>query len=144
MTDIVIVSGTVELPARLVGTYTARIIAQALPLYLTAIFWGRLIELDVHIEAYREPDAVQLASLGQLLYSPERDDIVIPYGATPISRAGEIRLQAPANIWAQALEDVQVLREVHDGAKVTIARYGTVRAQGGKVTVRAPSGLWRG
>ena len=142
MTDIVIVSGSVELPARLADTHTARIIARALPLYLTAIFWGRLIRLETRLDGYREPGAVPLASLGQILWSPEREQILIPDGATPISRAGEIRLEEPSNVWAQALADVQVLRGVHDGAKVTIARFGTVRAEasGGQ---GKPRGAWR-
>ena len=142
MTDIVFMSGGHELPARLADTPTARLIAKALPLYLTAIFWGRLVRLETPLDSYRENDAVRLARLGQILWSPEREEIVIPYGATPISQAGEIRLNEPSNVWAEALEDVQILREVHDGAKVTIARYGTVRSESRSATGK-PRGAWR-
>jgi uncharacterized protein len=140
MTDIVIVSGAVELTARLLDTPTAHVIARALPLNLTAIFWGRLIRLEAPLDAYRERGATQLAQIGQILWSPEREDIVIPYGATPISRAGEIRLTEPSNIWAQILGDVQALREVPDGAKVVIAQFGSIKA---RTAPPSPTGRWR-
>ena len=135
--------GGVELPARLTETLTARVIWRAMPLRLTAIFWGRLVRLDTELEAYRDRDAVQLASLGQLLFSPEHEEILIPYGATPISRAGEIRLQSPSNIWAEALEDVQCLRDVQDGAMVVITAFDPAAPRAkipAPATVKAP---WR-
>jgi uncharacterized protein len=141
MAEIVIVSGTVELRARLLATNTAAIIARALPLQLTAIFWGRLVELDTPLEAARDPGAVQVAKLGQILWAPVGEKILIPYGLTPISRGQEIRLQEPSNIWAEALDDVQCLREVHDGALVTIARPGMVRSQ--PAHRAKPAGRWR-
>ena len=143
MAEIVIVSGSVELPARLLDTPTARVIASALPLYLTAIFWGRLVQLDTPLDAYREPGAVPLAKLGQILWAPDAESILIPYGLTPLSRGDEIRLPEPSNVWAEALEDVQRLRAVHDGAMVTIARLGMAQAQvaGHK---GKPRGRWRG
>jgi uncharacterized protein len=143
MADIVIVSGAVELPARLLDTPTARVIARALPLHLTAIFWGRMVELDTPLEAYREPNALPIAQLGQILWSPEEEKILIPYGFTPLSHHNEIRLRTPSNVWAQALADVQLLREVHDGAQVTIALGGSIRAQT-KVHAAKPRGPWRG
>lgn len=146
MADIVIVSGHVELPARLLQTHTAAVIARALPLRLTAIFWGRLVALETPLEAYRELGAVQIAKLGQILWAPEDDKILIPYGLTPISRGAEIRLEEPSNIWAEALGDVQMLREVHDGALLTIARAGTTRALSpalGASRLAKPRGRWR-
>ena len=143
MSEIVITSGGVELTARLADTRTARVILRALPLRLTAIFWGRLVRLNVHLDAYRDPDAVQLASLGQLLFSPEHEDIYIPYGATPISRTGEIRLPSPSNIWAEALDDVQVLRDVQDGAALIISAYDSARPRAKKPANPPPKAPWR-
>ncbi len=143
MTEIVIVSGSVELPARLLDTPTARVIARALPLFLTAIFWGRMVELDTPLEAYREPNALQVAQPGQMLFSPEEEKILIPYGLTPLSQHNEIRLRSPSNVWAQALGDVQMLREVHDGAQVSILRAGTLRTK--TISPQSkPKGRWRG
>jgi uncharacterized protein len=144
MADIVIVSGSFELPARLADTATASIVVRALPLHLTAIFWGRLVRLETPLESYREPDAVILAKLGQILWAPECEAILIPYGPTPLSKSNEIRLMEPSNLWAEALEDVQGLRDVHDGAKVTIARYGTAHAERPKGQQARPKGPWRG
>ena len=143
LADIVIVSGAVELPARLADTATARVIANALPLYLTAIFWGRMIQLETPLDAYRDPTATRVAELGQILWAPEAQTILIPYGLTPISHGGEIRLIEPSNVWAQVLEDVQRLREVHDGAKVTIARFGMAHADDAAHKGK-PRGRWRG
>jgi hypothetical protein len=143
MTEIVLVSGTVELHARLLATPTARVIARALPLYLTAIFWGRMVELDTPLETYREPGAVQIAELGQILWSPEEEKILIPYGVTPLSKHDEIRLRSPSNVWAHVIGDVQLLRDVHDGALVTIARRGAATAAAPRHASK-PSGRWRG
>jgi len=143
MANIVLVSGSVELPARLLDTPTARVIARALPLYLTAIFWGRMVQLETPLEAYREPGAVQIAQLGQILWSPDEETILIPYGFTPLTKHHEIRLRTPSNVWAQAIGDVQLLREVHDGAQVTIARAGDSRAKT-VATPSRPAGRWRG
>ena len=143
MADIVIVSGHVELPARLADTPTARVIANALPLYLTAIFWGRMVQLETPLDAYRDATATRLAKLGQIFWSPEAEKILIPYGLTPLSQGDDIRLAEPSNIWAHALDDVQILRQVHDGAKVTIARFGMAHADEAAHKGK-PRGRWRG
>lgn len=127
MDEIVFESGDVRLRARLLPTRTAEIIRNALPLRSFAMFWGRLIRIETPFEIYHEPEMKSLAELGDILFAPDEDEILIPYGRTPISAAGEIRLPLPGNLFARAINDVQGLRAIQDGAPMIITAQGARR-----------------
>ena len=99
----------------------------ALPLRSFAMFWGRLIRIETPFEIYHEPEMKSLAELGDILFAPDEDEILIPYGRTPISAAGEIRLPLPGNLFARAINDVQGLRAIQDGAPMIITAQGARR-----------------
>lgn len=113
---------SVGLKAQLLETPTADLIWRTLPLYTTALFWGRLVRLDVPLEIYREPDARSVLEPGEVAFLSGRDDIVMGYGRTPISQGNEVRLWGDANVFARMIDDVQQLREVRDGSAVSIKR----------------------
>lgn len=120
MDEIVFESGSIRLRARLLRSRTAAVISRALPLRSFAMFWGRLIRIETPLEISYEPDMKTLAEPGDILFSPDEDEILIPYGRTPTSGAGEIRLPRPGNLFARAIGDVQDLRDLQDGAPITI------------------------
>ncbi len=122
MNELIIQSGTVRLRARLLATRTADIIWLGLPLQSTVRFWGRMIWIDTPFEAYRELGSRDVIEKGEIAFLPDKDDIVLGYGATPIARNGEIRLPSLGNVFAQAIDDVELLRDMVDNAMVTIAR----------------------
>jgi hypothetical protein len=41
-----------------------------------------------------------------------------------LSRDGELRLAAPCNVWAMALDSVDVLRSVYAGERISVVEAG--------------------
>ena len=118
--EILIRAGSVAIRARLLDTATADRIWSTLPIYSTAETWGELVHLETRAETGREPGAIWTVTPGQITFWAEQNRIVIGFGATPMSRPGEIRLPAPCNVWASALYDVAVLAAVRPGERVAI------------------------
>src|SRR5262245_9178188 len=101
-------------------TPTARLVWQALPLYSTAETWGASVHFETPLETGRDRTARMLGTVGEVYFWTEDDRILVPFGPTPISRPGEIRLPCPCNVWARALDDVTVLAKVTPGEKVSL------------------------
>lgn len=124
--EILIRTGQVAIRARLLATPTADRIWRALPIYANAHTYGDEVYFAVGAwDAPREqipcePGARDVVAAGELAYWPDRDCIAIGFGPTPASRHGEIRFDAPHNIWATALDDVTLLRGVYDGDLVAV------------------------
>ncbi len=118
--EILIRAGTVAIRARLLHTMTADRIWSTLPIYSTAETWGHLVHFETPADTGREPGATWTVRVGQIAFWAEEDRVVIGFGPTPLSRPGEIRLQAPCNIWAVALDDVAALATVSPGERVAV------------------------
>ena len=89
---VVIRTGRIVIRARLRETATAERIWTQLPLYSTAEVWGAAVHFETHTETGREPSARQNVKAGEIGYWVEDDRVIIGYGMTPISKAGEIRM----------------------------------------------------
>ncbi|MEZ5855215.1 MAG: cyclophilin-like family protein [Hyphomicrobiaceae bacterium] len=61
----------------------------------TAETWGSAIHFETHVETGREPRAKALVQSGDIAFWSEDDRIIIPFGLTPLSRPGEMRLPVP-------------------------------------------------
>ena len=118
--EIVIRAGKVVIRARLLETPTAERLWNQLPIYSSAEPWGQSIHFDTTVESGREPAAKQNVKAGDIGYWVEDDRIVIAWGMTPISKAGEIRMPSPVNIFARAIDDVAALAAVGPGERVSI------------------------
>lgn len=112
--------GRVAVRAELADTPTADRIWAALPIFSTAETWGQSIHFETPVETGRDRTARTLASAGDICFWVEDDRILIAFGATPISRPGEMRLPRPCNVWAKALGDVTPLKDVAPGEKVSV------------------------
>lgn len=115
-------AGPIELAAQLAQTATAERIWAALPLYGVAEPWGAAIHFEVPIASGRDRTARLMARAGDICLWSEERRVIIPFGATPISRPGEMRMPAPVNVFASALGDVSVLQGVRVGEKVVLMR----------------------
>jgi len=115
-----IAAGRVAIRAELLSTLTAERIWAALPIHATAETWGASLHFEIPVESGRERGARDLARLGDICFWVEDDRILIAFGPTPISRPGEMRLPTPCNVWAKALDDVTLLKDVAAGEKVVV------------------------
>lgn len=117
---IVLKSGRIAIQAELLETPTAERIWAALPLFSSAEQFGSAVLFEVPVETGRERGAKVLATVGEFYFWSEEDRIVVVYGPTPISRPGEIRLQAPSNVWAWTSDDLGPLKKIGPGEKISI------------------------
>lgn len=117
---VLIRAGRISLRAELSASPTADRIWAALPFHSTAETWGQAVQFETPVETGRDPTARQLARLGDIYFCAEDDRVLIVFGPTPISRPGEMRLPRPCNIWAKAIDDVTLLKDVAPGEKVSV------------------------
>ena len=91
MTRLTITAGAVTIAIETRDTPTAAAILEVLPIHARAQTWGEEVYFDTPVS-----------------------------GPTPVSRGDEIRLASPANIWADALDDVRAMAKVRDGETVVV------------------------
>lgn len=125
-------AGRVSLRIELAETATADRIWAALPIRSTAETWGQAVHFETPVETGRERGAKANVKAGEICYWSEDDRVLIAFGATPISGAAGLRLPAPCNVWAQALDDVGVLEAVRPGEKVIMTAIREAPGTGGR------------
>ncbi len=116
--EVVIRGAGVFVRARLLSTPTADRIWSTLPIYAKADIWNSSVRLGTQADAEREPAARRSVAPGEIAFWSERRCIVIAFGALPAR--GEIRLPAPSNVWATALDDLSVLARVRSGDGIAV------------------------
>lgn len=118
---VVIRAGRVAVRAELAATPTADRIWAALPIFSTAETWGASLHFEIPVESGRDRTARTTARIGDVYFWSGEERILIVFGRTPISRAGEVRLPSPCNVWATAIDDVTPLKDIAPGEKVSVA-----------------------
>jgi len=120
MARIRITVGNVSIEAETLDTPTAAAVLAALPIAAQALTWGEEVYFETPVSVAREADARAVVEPGEIAFWVEGDAIAIGYGRTPISQGDEIRLAAPTNIWARALDDVRALKDAGAGDAVRV------------------------
>lgn len=120
MREIVIRAGAVAIRARLLETPTAERVWQALPIHADAQTWGREVYFEAPLQSALEPEAKDVVTAGEIVFWPDGEAIAIGFGATPLSKRGEIRLASRCNVFAMAIDDVGQLKSVYAGERITV------------------------
>ncbi len=120
MREVLIKAGNATIRARLLETPTADRIWNALPIAGSVQTWGKEVYFRTPISHELEPDARIVVTKGEIAFWPEGDSIAIGFGATPLSRRGEIRFTSKCNVWAVALDDVDQLKSVYPGEEIVV------------------------
>jgi hypothetical protein len=81
-----------ELTATLAGTPTAHAVLAALPARARASTWGDEVYFSLAAGVELEPDAREVVDPGTVCYWVQGASLALPFGPTPVSRAGECRL----------------------------------------------------
>lgn len=119
---VMIDAGGIKIRAELASTAAAELIWDALPLFSAAEPWGQAVHFELPVAAGRDRTARVLARLGDICFWCEEQRVIVPFGPTPISRTGEMRMPSPVNIIGRALDDVGALKGVRVGAKMSLSR----------------------
>ena len=114
-------AGTIEVIAELNETRTAEAIWEALPITGYVNLWGDEIYFSIPVSLEPE-DAQELVSLGDLGYWPPGTAFCLFFGPTPMSVGQEIRPASPVNVFGKIIGDTNVLRQVVQGAEITVDR----------------------
>ena len=118
-----IIAGDVDIDLSLRDTPTAEAVWSAAPIDAVAQTWGEEVYFSAGLASQAlDADARAVVEPGEIAYWTDGDAIAVGFGETPISAPGECRLAAPCNIWADAIEDVTLLRDVRPGDPIQIVR----------------------
>jgi len=115
-------SGEVEVFARLYDSVTADKIWGALPFKEDVNVWGDEIYFTIPVNTGIEKEALEVVLSGDLGYWPTGATFCIFFGATPISREGEIRPASAVNVFGKIEGDTSVLKKILPGNEVLVEK----------------------
>ena len=115
-------SGEVEVFARLYDSVTADKIWDSLPFKEDGHVWGDEIYFKIPVNTGIEKGALEVVANGDLGYWPTGAAFCIFFGATPISREGEIRPASAVNVFGKIEGDTSVLKKVLPGNEVLVEK----------------------
>lgn len=112
--------GRLEVGAELNDTPTAVAVRGSLPLETCAQTWGEEIYFPIPVDVSAQ-DPQGVVEVGDLAYWPTGSAFCIFFGRTPASRANEPRPASPVDVIGRVTTNVDSLKEVPSGARVTVA-----------------------
>ncbi len=116
-----IAAGEITVDAELNESQTAQAVWDELPIDGAVNTWGDEIYFSTPLALQMEKGQ-EVVELGDLGYWPPGKAICVFFGPTPASRGDEIRPASPVTVFGRVIGDATVLRQVEDGAQVTVRR----------------------
>jgi len=117
-----IVSKGICLKATLHKNATAEQIAAILPIEGNANRWGDEIYFEIPLQIDLSDDAVAEVEVGTMAYWPTGSALCLFFGPTPVSKGDQPRAYSPVNPFGKIDGDASALRNVPNGATVTIRK----------------------
>lgn len=118
------IHGEVVIAAELADTECAKAIADCLPVTTAASTWGEEIYFKVGAGQELDDTAQEVVRAGDLGYWPTGDAICFFFGPTPVSGPDEIRPASAVNLVGRIAGNLELLKGVRDGDRVTLRRKG--------------------
>ncbi|HOO55527.1 MAG TPA: cyclophilin-like fold protein [bacterium] len=117
-----ITAGSVSAEAVLNDSETSNLIWGKLPIESSASTWGDEIYFSIPVKVSVGPDAKEVVEEGELGYWAPGTAFCIFFGATPVSRPGEIRPAGAVNPLGFIDGDPRVFKSVSGGDRVVIEK----------------------
>ena len=109
----------ISIEANLNDSETANRIKKILPLSNSINTWGHEIYFPIDMDA-PEIDSKEVVELGDIAYWPPGNAFCLFFGLTPASEGDDIRPASPVNVIGKILGDLEILKSVKSGEKVSI------------------------
>tara|TARA_A100001388_G_scaffold179009_1_gene134047 strand:+ start:337 stop:705 length:369 start_codon:yes stop_codon:yes gene_type:complete len=119
MTQIKIEFENTSIDAVLNNSETADKIKKILPLSNSVNTWGDEIYFSIGVND-GEIDSEEVVELGDLGYWPPGNAFCLFFGLTPASEGDKIMPASPVNIIGKILSDLEILKSIKSGEKVSV------------------------
>ena len=119
MTQIKIEFENISIDAVLNNSETADKIKKILPLSNSVNTWGDEIYFSIGVND-GEIDSKEVVELGDLGYWPPGNAFCLFFGLTPASEGDKIMPARPVNIIGKILSDLEILKSIKSGEKVSV------------------------
>ena len=119
MTQIKIEFENTSIDAVLNNSETADKIKKILPLSNSVNTWGDEIYFSIGVND-DENDSKEVVELGDLGYWPPGNAFCLFFGLTPASEGDKIMPASPVNVIGKILGDLEILKSIKSGDKVSI------------------------
>jgi len=109
--------------AQLNESATAMKIFATLPISSSVNTWGDEIYFEIPLDCGVEEDfSKTVVDLGDIAFWPQGKAFCIFFGMTPVSAPGEIRPASAVTVVGKMEGDLDGLKEINNGEKITIER----------------------
>ena len=119
MTQIKIEFENISIDAVLNDSETANKIKKILPISNSVNTWGDEIYFSIGVND-DENDSKEVVELGNLGYWPPGNAFCLFFGLTPASEGDKIMPASPVNVIGKILGDLEILKSIKSGDKVSI------------------------
>ena len=119
MTQIKIEFENASIDAVLNNSETADKIKKILPLSNSVNTWGDEIYFSIGVND-GEIDSKEVVELGDLGYWPPGNAFCLFFGLTPASEGDKIMPASPVNIIGKILSDLEILKSIKSGEKISV------------------------